>query len=284
MQNENSISKSRLEVFDKIKTYETLGGEYFFKDVENDPPAKILKPEDVDYLDRKILNCLKNKIARFIGKKLRSKTGKENQIEVKGTQNLKDVKGPAIITSNHFAHFESACASKVVKELNKRKRLYIVIREGNYSLPGMFGFLFRHCDTLPLSSNIHTMKNFNEALTKVLKKGHYVLVYPEQSMWWNYRKPRPQRTGAAHFACKNNVPIIPCFVTMQDLDKLDNDGLPVQKYTIHIMKPIYQDCNKTLKENVETMTELNYELCKSKYEEVYGIKLTYKADENEEVL
>lgn len=277
----NQIEKSpeRLEVIKKIKLYERMGNDAFFNDVENDPPSRVLNPEDVDYLDRKFLNRFKNIVARIIGNKLRKKTRKLNQIEVKGAENLEGVTGPAIITSNHFAHFESACASMVAKLLNKKKRLYIVIREGNYTMPGAFGFLFRHCDTLPLSSNIHTMKNFNEAFSKVLKKGHYILVYPEQSMWWNYRKPRPQKPGAARFACKNNVPIIPCFVTMEDLDQIDDDGFNLQKYTIHIMKPIYPDKDKTLKENVEEMTNLNYNLCKAKYEEVYGIKLTYTSEE-----
>ncbi len=275
MENEIVKSKERLEVLEKIKTYERMGGDAFFIFVENDPPAKVLNPEDVDYLDRKFVNRFKNIIARIMGNSLRRKTRKLNRIEVKGMENLQGFKGPAIITSNHFAHFESACASRVAKILNRKKRLYIVIREGNYSMPGAFGFLFRHCDTLPLSSNIHTMKNFNNAMTKVLKKGHYVLVYPEQAMWWNYRKPRPQKTGAARFACKNNVPIIPCFVTMEDLNEIDSDGFNIQKYTINVMKPIYPDASKTLKENIEAMTDLNYNLCIAKYEEVYGKKLTY---------
>lgn len=28
-------------------------------------------------------------------------------------------------------------------------------------------------------------------MDKVLKDGHFMLIYPEQSMWWNYRKPKP---------------------------------------------------------------------------------------------
>lgn len=32
------ISKDRLDVLARIKEKETLGGEHFFEDVENDPP------------------------------------------------------------------------------------------------------------------------------------------------------------------------------------------------------------------------------------------------------
>ena len=279
MEKEVKLSQDRIDVLTKITMYEKEGGESFFKDVENDPPTKVLNPEDVDYLDKKIINRFKHFFACILGNMIRKKTRKHNEVEVIGMENLEGLKTGAIITSNHFAHFESACVSKVVNLLNKKKKLYIVIREGNYTMPGIFGFLFRHCDTLPLSSNIHTMKNFHKAMTEVLKKNNYVLVYPEQSMWWNYKKPRPQRNGAAHFACKNNVPIIPCFVTMTDLDKTDVDGSIVQKYTIHVMKPIYPNENLSLKENVEQMVKTNYELCIKKYEEVYRKKLTYTCDE-----
>ena len=143
-------------------------------------------------------------------------------------------------------------------------------------MPGAYGFLFRHCDTLPLSSNTETMKNFSHALNTILnKKKQFVLVYPEQAMWWNYRKPRPQRTGASHMAVKNNVPIIPCFVTMSDLDQIDDDGFPVQKYTVHVMKPLYPDPNKSDKESIKDLTDKNYRMCVEKYEEVYHTKLEY---------
>lgn len=278
---QKELSEDRKIVLKKIAEYEKIGGDAFFNDVENDPPSKVLNPEDVDYLNKKIINHFKRLIACSMGNKLRKNTRKHNQIEVKGIENAYSIKGGAIITSNHFAHFESACVSKVAKELNKKARVYIVIREGNYTMPGVFGFLFKYCDTLPLSSNMHTMKNFHHALSEVLEKKHFVLIYPEQAMWWNYRKPRPQKIGAAHFACKNNVPIIPCFVTMEDLDTFENDGSVTQKYTIHVMKPLYPDPSKSIKENAINMTNENYEMCRRKYEEVYGKKLTYTCNDNE---
>lgn len=32
------------------------------------------------------------------------------------------------------------------------------------------------------------MKKFINSVDTILKKGDYILIYPEQSMWWNYRK------------------------------------------------------------------------------------------------
>ena len=96
----------------------------------------------------------------------------------------------------------------------------------------------RHCNTLPLSSNLETMKKFFDATNTLLKEGNFVLVYPEQSMWWNYRKPKPLKRGAYVFACKADVPVLPCFITMKDSEELDETGFPIQEYTIHIPEPI----------------------------------------------
>ena len=73
-----------------------------------------------------------------------------------------------------------------------QRKLYKVIREGNYTnFPGFFGFIFKYCNTLPLSSVKETMKKFLKACEELLSRGDYILIYPEQSMWWNYRKPKP---------------------------------------------------------------------------------------------
>ena len=67
----------------------------------------------------------------------------------------------AIITSNHFNPFECFTVEYIFRnqEANKSKVLYKVIREGNYTnFPGFYGYLFKNCYTLPLSSNHQTMK------------------------------------------------------------------------------------------------------------------------------
>lgn len=142
--------------------------------------------------------------------------------EIQGLENFKNLDSGAIITCNHFNAFDSF-AIQVAYEAaqQKNRRFYRVIREGNYtSFPGFYGFLMKHCNTLPLSSNHKTMHNFMKATDKLLRDGHFVLVYPEQSMWWNYRKPKPLKKGAYLFAVKSNVPVLPCFITMEDSDIL----------------------------------------------------------------
>ena len=155
-----------------------------------------------------------------------------------------------------------------------------ILREGNYTnFPGFYGVLMRNCYTFPLSSNRDTMKKFLSSMDTVLQHGDFMLVYPEQSMWWNYRKPKPLKKGAYTFAAKNHVPVLPCFITMEDSDILGDDGFYVQEYTIHIAEPIYPDPQKTQAENVDAMRRKNAVVWKQIYEEFYGIPLVYDTAE-----
>ena len=276
--------KGRLEVLARIEEYEKKG--WFSKDVEEDPPTIPLTPDKVDYLNKK----LKNKIATFfvnIGAKRFIKNLVENgQMiikDVKGIENFEAIqKSGAILTCNHFNPFDNFAIHYVLfKYMYKpgKQILYKVIREGNYTnFPGIYGFFFRHCNTLPLSANFSTMKNFMAAMKTLLERGEKVLVYAEQGMWWNYRKPRPLTAGAFKFAAESKVPVLPIFITMNDSDKIGGDGFPIQEYTLHFLPAIYPDESKTVKENMEIMKDKNYEMWKEVYETTYGIPLTYLCD------
>ena len=100
-----------------------------------------------------------------------------------------------------------------------------------------------------------------------------------KDMQWNYRKPKPLKKGAYTFAAKNHVPVLPCFITMEDSDILGDDGFYVQEYTIHIAEPIYPDPQKTQAENVDAMRRKNAAVWKQIYEEFYGIPLVYDTAE-----
>ena len=264
------ISKERLQVIENIKKNETLGGENFFNDVENDPPPKVLMPKDVDYLKKKLISKVRYLSTKRIITKMLRGYAVEHQIEVKGIENLGKVKGGAVLTTNHFHPFDSSTLIYALKKSKNKHKLHIVIREGNYQIPGFFGFLLKNYNTFPLSSNVKTTMNLNRAIDTVLNKGHFLLVYPEQSMWWNYRKPRKYRIGAYRWATRNNVPVIPCFTTMEDLPEFEEDGLAKQKLTMHIGEPIYPENNLTQKENAEVMLIKNLDFTIDVYEKTYN--------------
>lgn len=283
---ENKIEKSeeRIKVLQKIEQLEKEGT--FDIDVEDDPPTVTLRPENVDYLHKKSTSKIKNKIANKMGKKFLDEILKENKLiikEVKGMENLQNVKTGAVITCNHFNPFDSFAIEKVFRDSgqDKERKLYKVIREGNYTnFPGLYGFFFRNCDTLPLSTNIQTMVEMMKAVDVILQRKDFILIYPEKSMWWNYKKPKPLKNGAYRFAARNNVPVIPIFITMQDSNIIGEDGFFVQEYIINIGKPIYPDETLNEKENTEIMKKQNAEIWKAVYEDFYKMPLEYTTETN----
>lgn len=278
---ETKVSADRLEVLQRIKEYEAKG--WFDKDVENDPEAPELTPDKVDYLCKKLSSKISRKIANHVGDKYFLNLIKKGELVIDGVygeEYLDALAKGAMITCNHFSPFDNYIVFHCIRKRLPKKYLYKVIREGNYThFPGLYGYLFRHCNTLPLSSNRRTMVNFMSAVQTLLTRGESILIYPEQGMWWNYKKPRPFKVGAFKMAFRANVPVLPTFITMQDDEnKLDNNGYPLQRHTLHILPPVYPDATLTEKEGAEKMKEQAYALCKAKYVEVYGVPLTYTCD------
>jgi hypothetical protein len=76
-------------------------------------------------------------------------------------------------------------------------------------------------------------------------------------------------------AYRAGVPVLPTFITMTDDERLDGDGYPIQRFTLHIMPAIYPEADLGEKLGAEKMRDQAYALCKAKYEEVYGIPLVY---------
>lgn len=281
----HAIQKSpdRLAVLERIEEYERKG--WFSKDVEEDPPTVPLTADKVDYLrtklSSKVMHFIVNRMAwSFIHRIIREKQMIIKAIE--GFDNYISIENEgAILTCNHFNAFDNfAVHHALEKSLNRQHRdLYKVIREGNYTnFPGMYGLFFRHCDTLPLSANFNTMKHFMDAVSVLLQRGDKILVYAEQGMWWNYRKPRPLTSGAFTFAVENDSPVLPIFITMSDSNIIASDGFPVQEYTLHFLPAIRADKSLSAKHNIEAMRSLNYNMWKEVYERVYGIPLTYTTE------
>lgn len=278
-------ANGRRSVLEKIALYEKEGR--FDEDVEEDPPTIELLPENIDYLNKTLRERMRTRNAFQFARWFMNFLIYKKQLivkEIQGIENLRNLESGAIITCNHFSALDSFIVQMVYDESRQKKRkFYRVIREGNYTnFPGFYGFLMRNCNTLPLSSNVHTMKKFLQAVDTLLQAGNFILIYPEQSMWWNYRKPKPLKNGGYKFAAKNHVPVVPCFVTMKNTELLDTDGFPVQEYTVHVSEPIWPEEGKPVAVNAERMKEKNYQVWKDIYEEVYGMPLVYTCDEGKE--
>lgn len=273
----------RVAILKKIAEFEKSGN--FTSDVENDPPSRPIEKGEVDYLRKKPTSRIHRRIAFSVAHRFVNSLKEKNELiikEIRGIEHLSLLNSGAVITCNHFNPFDSFAMQLMYEASGQHKKrgLYRIIREGNYtSFPGFYGYLMRHCNTLPIPSAGSAKKEMIKATFSLLRDGNFVLIYPEQSMWWNYRKPKPLCPGGFYFAAKMNLPILPCFITMRDSDHIGTDGFPVQEYTIHVSPPIYPDKDLSLGENTTLLMEKNSEIWKKIYEATYMIPLTYTTEQ-----
>lgn len=275
---QEELALARKGVLERIALFEKE--RRFNEDVEIDNPGVPVGPNDVDYTNEKLSSRFMTRVANIMGRMFFESMIKKQKFiikDVKGLANAVEVQGGAIVTSNHFNIRDNYAIYRCLKPIFKeRQYLYKVIKETNYTrFKGPVRILMRHANTLPLSSNYDTMKKFYTAVEYLLNQGEKILIYPEQAMWWNYRKPRPLKDGAFQIAVKFNKPIMPVFIAMKDSKILDDDGFPVQEYYVNFLPPIYPDLKLNKSENIAFMKEKNYSLWVDTYEKFYNKKLEY---------
>ena len=272
--------KERLAVIENIKR--AVSNETFNVKVENDDPVVTDEQREDIVLNYDIFyHSLSKKIKRILARRIVNNYTKffNGDTEIFGIDKLKDIKGGAIITCNHFNVMDSTIIRKLMMDLKREKKLSIVIEESNIFLPGKFNLLTNNCNTIPLSSSRLYMKNkFYPAMKKRLNDGDWILIYPEEEMWFNYKKPRPLKPGAYHFAIKYNVPIISCFIEMREKDEYDDNGFRKIKFILHIMGVISPEENSSNQGLKEKLMNEDYNLKVKAFEEAYGKKLNYDFD------
>lgn len=275
------IGGSKKEVINNIK-----------KNIENNELNKKVEIGDPNLSEDEIQKYIndfyknKKKLSYFFKNKIANKTVKKiskelyPDIKINGLEklDLADLSNGAIITSNHFNPLDSYNIRKIVEE-KLHKKLYIVVQDTNLAMPGFLGFLFNNIEVIPLSkSPNYIIKKFVPELKKILSKGDFILIYPEEEMWFNYRLPRPCKRGAYQFAHELDVPIISCFVKIVDTNITDNDEFNKVKYEVSIIKVIYPEVGESVKSDSRKMAEVDYEARKKAYEDAYNKKLNYEFD------
>lgn len=197
--------------------------------------------------------------------------------EFKGLENLNNLPiGGAIVTANHFNQIDSLPIKLLANKMHHQ--LSIVIEDTNLMLPGFFRYLMNYVGTIPLVQSASYIGNvFPKHLSNALAKNNWVLIYPEQEMWWNYRKPRKLQRGAYYFAAKQNVPVISLFIEIRDLPKIEkkDSNFYETKYIVHVLQPIFPDFSLSANENAHKMMEQDYQQKVAAYEKIYGKKLNY---------
>lgn len=277
------IGDNRKAVIENIKLC-AESGEFHNKVELNDPvlTAEQSKKITENYIENRKQPAFRAKTALGVTlAKSAAKIVNKNTV-ITGLEKIPENLGGCLITSNHFSPLENTVIRYLTNTLG-RKRLGIISQTSNFAMTGIVGFLMNYADTIPISSEPHYLaKDFPAILReRLIDKKDAVLLYPEQEMWFNYRKPRPPKNGAYFYAAKLNVPIVSCFVEIIDLNKDDNSEFKKVKYVLHILDVLYPDKNKTVRENTDYLALTDYSLKKACYERVYGKKLTYRFEDGD---
>lgn len=271
------LGDNREAVIENIKKY-AENGEFHNKVELNDPVLSAEENRAItdSYMENRerLAFKLKSAVAVAIAKTATKIINKDT--EIIGIEKIPtDLQG-VIITSNHFGPLENTIIRHLTNKL-KRRKLNIISQTTNFAMTGPIGFLMNYANTIPISTEPRYLaRDFLSVMKeKLVEKKEAILLYPEQEMWFNYRKPRPPKNGAFFYATKLNIPIISCFVEIVDKSEDDTDEFKKVKYILHVLDVLYPDQTKTSKENVEYLAEADYNLKKACYEKVYNKPLTY---------
>lgn len=272
------IGGSKKAVVENIKA--AAEAQKFYEKVEVGDPE--LSEEQKSKLMKRFLFIHKTPAYSFNNWLARCVTDTVSRRENKGTEytgleNISDIRTGAVITSNHFNPMENTAVREAMKKVGK-KRMYVVCQETNYAMKGWVGFLMNYMDTVPIwKSDMEYMRHdFESMVGRLLKKKQFLLIYPEQEMWFNYRKPRPPKRGAYYYAAKYQVPVISCFVEIRDLAEKENEEFYKTRYIVHILPVIYPEADLNVRESSIRMMRKDYEQKKEAYERIYGKTLSYE--------
>ena len=277
------IGDNRIAVIKNIKNF-AESGEFHNKVELGDPVLTAQESRQItdEYLENrnhltfKVKTAFAIALARCVTKIINKNT------KITGLEKIpKNLEG-VIITSNHFGPLENTVIRHLTNNLG-RKKLAIISQTTNFAMTGPIGFLMNYANTIPISTEPRYLaRDFMSVLKeKLVVKKEAILLYHEQEMWFNYRKPRPPKNGAYFYAAKLNVPIISCFVEIVDLEQDDTEDFKKVKYILHVLDVLYPDAEKSTKENTEFLAQTDYQLKKQCYEKVYGKTLTYNFESSD---
>ncbi|MBQ9267809.1 MAG: 1-acyl-sn-glycerol-3-phosphate acyltransferase [Clostridia bacterium] len=270
--------EERLKVIQNIKKSAESGN--FNSKVElGDPVITDELREQVivnfDTLKKKIKNKMNAWASRKVADIATEMVNKTTEIE--GMENIEDLHSGAIITCNHFSMFDNTVIRHLMRRIGKEKKLYIIVQETNMLMTGAIGWLMKNCYTIPLSMNSeYIVNNFNPTIKKILDKKGFILIYPEEEMWFNYKRPRTHKIGAYHYACKFDVPVVPCFIEMKETEEVGKDGFYKVDYKLHVLEPIYPNKELEMRARKEDMRQRDYQAKVDLYEKIYGRSIEEK--------
>lgn len=204
-------------------------------------------------------------------------------VRFKGRKNLKALKKTGFIgVSNHVLFLDNLLIRQAIYFTGKR--LFITVAPHNCKR-GIGGAMMRAGGIVPIPlDHPNALKQFNKKVHSELSKGNCIHFYPEQSLWFQYSKPRPLLKGAFTYAAKENVPVVPMFLTFKETHGLRKLISHYKRVTVNILEPIFPDPDKTRGENTSNMQKAANDAMLACYRQTYDDCRECIYDFNEEAM
>lgn len=182
--------------------------------------------------------------------------------DVRGIENLKNVKGPVIFAGNHSSEWDGPLIRTAFPMISRFGPMFYVSREKDFYTDSGWrkyiygGIIFK---IVGAYSVLAGQKNYETSLVnfiKIIKDGGNVTIFPEGRRTKDGSIGEP-KGGVAFLACTTNVPVVP--VGIQGIIQLNAKEFFSRKRKLILTygKPIFPDSivEKSQRSNIEKYKE-----------------------------
>lgn len=147
----------------------------------------------------------------------------------------------------------------------------VVVSEDTTSIKGI-RWLVKDLGAMPMPSDIHLMKKFNDAVSRAIARKHWVAIYPEAHIWPYYNKIRPFVGTSFRYPVRLNAPVFSYTMTYKKRKRSDKP-----KITVFIDGPFLPDVTLPLKQAVQKLRDEVYAAMKARADRYsdYEYKYSY---------
>lgn len=161
-------------------------------------------------------------------------------LKIEGKENLKKhkkiLKNGVVSVANHVHQWDFITIMDAVRPFRPW------IPAWDINMRGENRHLIRYSRGIPLPvGDRRATAAFAHAIDGLLQEGHWLHVAAEASMWEDYMPIRPFKKGAATFAVRNNVPVLPLAFSYREPKGICKLIWRRPWLTLHIGEPIYRD-------------------------------------------
>lgn len=176
-------------------------------------------------------------------------------LKVEGKKNLKkhkeEIKKGCLSVCNHVHMWDYISIMNAIKPFKP----YILAWDKNIS--GEMGGMIRSVGGIPIPQNDYSATiAYLNAVEGMIKKGGWLHIYPEGSMWEYYQPIRPFKNGTSFIAVDTNRPIIPLAFSYRKPGWIRTKIFKqIALFTLHIGEPLYPNEDLPKREREIELTE-----------------------------